>query len=207
MAVLVGDMELVEKSIKGDVNAFEDLVRRYQNKVFTVAFRMIGNREDAADLSQEAFVKAYRALPNFRGEASFQTWLHHIITNVCRDELRKRSRISAISLDKEIITSEGTFQSELADDALGPEDILENKDLAKNIQQAINILGPEYRMTIIMREIQGFSYEEIANTLSCSIGTVKSRLNRARTILKNILIDKLEPLDTNLRQKEIKGGA
>ena len=204
---MLPDDELIKKSLAGDIDAFEEIVRRYQNKVYNIAYRMTGNREDAADLAQEAFIKAYRALPKFRGEASFQTWLYHIITNVCRDELRKKARMSAVSLDKEILTPDGVIFNEVPDASLGPEGILENKEIGENIQMAVNFLGPEYRMTLIMREIQGFSYEEIATNLSCSIGTVKSRLNRARTLVKNILLGTMEPPSNKLRQKQVKGGA
>lgn len=196
MAVFITDMELVEKSILNDVDAFEELVRRYQNKIFTIAYRMLGSREDAADFAQEAFVKAFRALPQFRGDASFQTWLYHIITNVCRDELRRRVSRSAVSLDKEVII----------DQALGPQELLENKEIGEAIQNAINLLGPEYRLTLIMREIQGLSYEEIANKLNCSVGTVKSRLNRARTNMKNILFNSMEHSPIDLRQDKVKEG-
>lgn len=203
--MFITDMELVEKSISGDIDAFEDLVRRYQNKVFSIAYRMLGSREDAADIAQEAFVKAYRALPKFRGEASFQTWIYHIIANTCRDELRKRSRNAAIPLDKEILTSEGSFLNEVSDISLSPEALLENKEVGETIQKAINLLGPEYRMTLVMREIEGFSYEEIANNLNCSVGTVKSRLNRARSLVKNLLIHFMEHPHKEFRQNNVKG--
>lgn len=207
MSLALNDLELVNSSVAGDIMAFEELVRRYEKKVFTIAFRMTGNREDAADLTQEAFIKAYRALARFRGDAAFQTWLYHIIANVCRDELRKKSRAFTLSLDYDKTLENGIIHREVADNAPGPDVFLENKEVGESIQKAIDSLGLDYRMTLIMREIQGFSYEEISDVLNCSIGTVKSRLSRARAAVKNIFLASGEHPPKESRQINVKGGA
>lgn len=207
MNLALDDMELVKSSIAGNVLAFEELVKRYEKKVFTVAFRMTGNREDAADMTQEAFIKAYKALTQFRGEAAFQTWLYRIIANVCRDELRKKTRNSIISLEKEVVLDNGNMKREVADSSPGPDIFLENKETGETIQKAVDSLTIDYRITLVMREIQGFSYEEIADVLQCSIGTVKSRLSRARAAVKNIFLASGEHPLEQTSQIKVKGGA
>ena len=185
--VYIADDELIEKCVQGDTAAFETLVLQYERKVFSVAYRFVGNKEDAEDLAQEAFIKVFKSLKSFRGEASFSTWLYHIVANVCRDALRKSSRRKEDSLDCAITTENGEIQREVMDLSLAPEPILEHKEQAAYLEQLISLLTPEYRAVIVMREIQGFSYEEIARLTGCSLGTVKSRLNRARRALRDKL--------------------
>ena len=203
----LNDIELVNSSIAGNVLAFEELVKRYEKKVFAVAFRMTGNKEDAADLTQEAFIKAYKALAQFRGEAAFQTWLYRIIANVCRDELRKKYKNTVFSLDNEVVLESGNLKREVADSAPGPDVFLVNKEFGETIQKAVDSLAIDYRVTLVMREIQGFSYEEISDILKCSIGTVKSRLSRARAAVKNIFLASGEHPPKQTRQIKVKGGA
>lgn len=178
---------LIAKSQQGDVEAFGELVSIYEKQVYTVAYRFMGNPEDASDLTQEAFVRAFRAISRFRGEASFKTWIYHIVANVCRDELRKRKKQAVVSLDAPIVTDDGYIAREQEDWSLAPERVYDSIELQETIQQLLNQLIPEYRQVLVLREIQGFTYEEIANILECSLGTVKSRINRARKALRDLI--------------------
>jgi len=182
------DEELVARSQKGDIDAFEELVNRYERKIYTVAYRIIGNPDDASDLTQEAFLKAFQGIRNFRGEASFQTWVSRIVTNVCRDELRKRYRKPVDWLEEKITLEEGEVTRQVPSNEPGPEEIYEKKELQERLQELIATLSPEFRLALVLRDIQGFSYEEIAEQLDCSLGTVKSRINRARNYLKEKLL-------------------
>ncbi|MGI6225535.1 MAG: RNA polymerase sigma factor [Peptococcales bacterium] len=177
--------ELITRSQNGDIDAFEELVAKYERKVYAIAYRFMGNPEDASDLTQEAFFKAYQSLKGFRQEASFATWIARIVSNVCKDQLRKAKRTSQTSLDEEVWLEEGTVQKQLKDDGPTPEEHFERKELKNYLQGLIDNLNPEYKMVVVLRDIQGYSYEEIAQMLDCSLGTVKSRLNRARKALRD----------------------
>ncbi len=183
--------ELIRRSQEGDVEAFEELILAHQQKIYSIAYRMMGNPYDASDMAQEALVKIFKFIKNYRGEASFSTWIYHITMNTCRDELRKKYWQIETSLDQPMDNEEGSFNREIADFSSLPEDIYEKKELGAYLQGLIQALHPEYRMVIVMRENMGLSYEEIAEQLNISLGTVKSRLNRARKCLRDkILADK-----------------
>ncbi|WP_258359612.1 RNA polymerase sigma factor [Moorella sulfitireducens] len=185
---MIPDDELVARSQKGDMEAFTLLVERYQKMLYTVAYRFLGNPEDAGDAAQEALVRAYKNLPGFRGQCSFKTWLQHIIANVCRDALRRISRRPTVSLDG-MQEKEGELRKTgIRGDAPSPEEIFLAREGEEYIHNLIQALTPEYRMVVIMRDIQGLSYDEIAAVLGCSLGTVKSRLSRARQFLRKHLI-------------------
>ncbi|MDF9409109.1 sigma-70 family RNA polymerase sigma factor [Pelotomaculum isophthalicicum JI] len=186
------DNILVERSKNGDMEAFEQLVRRYENKVYTVAYRFLGNHADASDLAQDAFLRLYHALPSFRGESSFMTWLYRITANACRDEIRRRQRYHFMSLDNEIENNGDHIMSRVSGLTPSPEEEFEQKEFNDMIQQCINSLTPEHRLILVMREIQGLSYDEMADVLKCSLGTVKSRLSRARQAFKEIFNDRRE---------------
>jgi len=193
------EWELIEKSKSGDYIAFEELVHRYENKVYTVAYRFMGNHADACDLAQEAFIKMYQALPRFRGDSSFMTWIYHITANVCRDELRRRQNKQTLSLDDDS-DDNVALKLTVASDAPGPEELIESMELSDQVQQCLNMLTEEYRLILVMREIQGFSYDEIATALEISLGTVKSRLSRARAMFKEKMSPILEHSTSNPRQ-------
>ncbi|MFZ7102704.1 MAG: RNA polymerase sigma factor [Peptococcaceae bacterium] len=180
--------ELITRSQSGDLDAFEELVAKYERKVYAIAYRFMGNPEDASDLSQEAFLKAYQSIKGFRQEASFSTWICRIVSNVCRDELRKLKRTNQTSLDEEVWLEEGSVAKQLKDNGPTPDQQCENNELKEYLQGLINNLSPEYRMVVILRDIKGYSYEEIAEIAGCSLGTVKSRLNRARKALRDKII-------------------
>ncbi len=197
--VSLADDQFLEKSRAGDVEAFEMLITRYEKKIYTIAYRFMGNHEDASDLAQEAMLKAFRSISKFRGEASFKTWLYHITANVCRDELRKRSKRREVSLDQPLVFAEGEIPKQTADWSAVPEKIYEDKELQEYLGGLIRALTPEYRMVVVMREIQGLSYEEIAMKLDCSLGTVKSRLSRARKALKDKILTDREQMAKHQR--------
>jgi len=179
------DEILIKKSRNGDMEAFEQLVRRYENKVYTVAYRFLGNHADASDLAQDTFLRLYHALPNFRGESSFMTWLYRITANACRDEIRRQKKYHIVSLDNEAENNGDYFMSRVSGLIPSPEEEVERKEFNNMIQQCINSLSDEHRLILVMREVQGLSYEEIADILKCSLGTVKSRLSRARQAFKD----------------------
>lgn len=182
------DELLVERARRGDVHAFEQLISQYERKVYNLAYRLTGSHEDASDVAQEAFIRAYSSLPEFRGDSSFATWLFRIVNNACLDELRKRKRQRVTSLDETFTMEDGEVDRQLAiaDEADGPEQALERVEIQRAVQESINSLDEEYRVVVVMRDIQGYSYNEIADALGINLGTVKSRLNRARNALKEM---------------------
>jgi len=186
------DRLLVQRSKRGDMEAFEELVRRYENKVYSIAYRFMGNHADASDLAQEAFLRLYQALPRFRGDAGLTTWIYHITANVCRDELRRRQRAQVISLDNLPVSPEGGDNP--GNRRTHPEEELERRELQEQVQLCLNRLSDDHRLVLIMREMQGLSYEEMAQILQCSMGTVKSRLNRARQAFRKKMTEEMEHL-------------
>ncbi|MCL0043807.1 sigma-70 family RNA polymerase sigma factor [Peptococcaceae bacterium] len=197
----VDDFKLVKKAQSGDYKAFEELVNRYESKVYTVAYRFFGNHEDACDLTQEVSIKIYKSLKNFRGDSNFMTWVYHITANACRDELRKRKNKKVVSLDEEF-KDDMTLLASIPDSALLPDDEIERKELCEQVQRCLNMMSDEYRLILIMREIQGLSYDEIASTMECSLGTVKSRLNRARASFRKKFSALVEPKSNLSRQNK-----
>ncbi len=199
----IPDEVLIQRSKNGDLDAFEQLVRRYESKVYTIAYRFLGNHADALDLAQETFLRLYQALPGFRGESSFMTWLYRIIANACRDEIRRQQKHGSLSLnDNSGEAAAGDYQG--AGQKMGifipsPEEAVERKELNETIQECLNSLSEEHRLVLVMREIQGMSYEEIAGVMNCSLGTVKSRLNRARQSFKEKFSEKWELLGRDSR--------
>lgn len=176
---------LITRSQNGDIDAFEELVAKYERKVYTIAYRFMGNPEDASDLAQEAFFKAFQSIKSFRQEASFSTWVSRIVSNVCRDQLRKSKKINQSSLDEEVWLEDGSVKKQLKDNRPTPDELYEQNELKGYLQGLIDNLNPDYKIVVILRDIQGHSYEEIAEILDCSLGTVKSRLNRARKALRD----------------------
>ena len=184
----VTDIELVNRFKKGEDEIFAELVKRYQKKVYNTTYRMLGNKEDASDLAQESFLKVYKNLHRFQGRSSFSTWLFKITANLCRDELRKRQRdLDTSSLSKTLELNEGEVEPQIADDTFNPEKISLNQEMRFKIQEVINRLPLKQKEVIVLREIQGFTYEKIAEILDIALGTVKSRISRARRKMKDSL--------------------
>lgn len=179
--------ELIQRAKNGDHAAFEQLVLTHQDRVFTLAFHLLGNREDAADLAQEAFLKAWRSLAGFHAESSFATWMHRLTTNLCLDHLRKQARRQNISVAASLDDEENPFP-EPADSSQDPHAQLERKERKRALTQALQALPEHYRSLLLMREVSGMSYQEIADALELDLGTVKSRIARARERLRKILV-------------------
>jgi len=181
------ELELVGRSKEGDLSAFEELVVMYQKQIYNLGFRMMGSEEDACDVVQEAFLKAFKSIKKFDGRSSFGTWVYRIAVNVCIDELRKRKKVKLYPVAHNDNPEDRGCKLVIDTDDL-PEEQMERREVKKQVHRAISKLGEEHRVIIILRDIQGKSYQEIANILGINIGTVKSRISRARTSLKEELI-------------------
>ncbi|WP_164522196.1 sigma-70 family RNA polymerase sigma factor [Halocella sp. SP3-1] len=193
----ISDKELIKRFRNNDESAFEELVLRYQKKVYNTVLRMLSNLDDTSDITQEIFIKVYQNLEKFKGQSSFSTWLFSIAGNHCRDELRKRQKeLKHRSLDSiaeerketERVSNNSNYQPE--------ESSIQNEQF-RDIEIALSKLSIEYREPLVLRDIQGFTYDEISKILNLPAGTVKSRLSRARCKLR----DKLSKISR--RRKEI----
>ena len=189
----VPDSDLVKRCQAGDTRAFDALVTRYRGKVYAMTYHMIQNEAEAWDLAQEAFIKAWRALPRFKLDSSFYTWLYRITHNVTYDWLRKKK----IHVDGEFDDSRTEHQVAAGAETVphsepAPDAALDNAELGGRIRAAIAQLSPEHRQVILLREVDGLAYEEIAQVVPCSLGTVMSRLFYARKKLQVMLKDTYE---------------
>jgi RNA polymerase sigma-70 factor (ECF subfamily) len=167
-------------------NEFDRLVQRYHKQAFNIAYRMTGNHADAEDLTQEAFVRAFRFFGNYRRDWPFDNWLYKIMSNLFVDDLRRKPKARMQSLDQPLDLggkSEEVFL-EIPDATNNPERLVMTDQLEEHIQRALNALPPDFRMTVILADIEGMSYEEISTTMRCSLGTVRSRLHRGRKLLR-----------------------
>ena len=179
------DRALVERAARGDRESFDALVRRHQDRIFNVAYQIVRNRDDALDVAQEAFAKAFISLSGFKGEASFTTWMHRIVVNLGIDCLRRRRRGEPITYDDRLAVPEETESGPAAPD--NPEAALETRQVQSLLARGIQALPPAHRAVLVLREIEGMSYEEIAHAVGCSLGTVMSRLFYARRKLQKAL--------------------
>jgi RNA polymerase sigma-70 factor, ECF subfamily len=186
------DRGLVELARRGDRDAFGILVGRHQNRAFNLAYQMVRNREDALDIAQEAFARAFASLPAFKGEASFTTWLHRIVVNLAIDSLRRKRRAGeTVYNDTQAAPEEQGAEPSAPDD---PAAVLESKQVRALLAQGIAQLPPAQRAVLILREIEGLSYEEISRAVGCNVGTVMSRLFYARRKLQQALKPRLSDL-------------
>lgn len=184
-AVERSDAALVGLCRDGDADAFNVLVRRYKDRVYNVVYRFVGNREDAEDVAQETFVRAYRGIQDFRGDAQVYTWLYRIAGNLARNRLRDRSRKGrnrGTSLDALEESAPGVAQAATRTNRT-PEDVASERELNAILQQCLDELPDHYRMVFVLRTFDRLSYDEIAECVGCPKGTVKSRLNQARSLL------------------------
>lgn len=166
---------------------FDRLVQRYHKQAYNIAYRMTGNHADAEDLTQEAFVRAFRFFGNYRRDWPFDNWLYKIMSNLFVDDLRRKPKARIQSLDQPLDLggrSDEVFL-EIPDVASNPERMVMSHELDENIQRALNSLPPDFRMTVILADIEGMSYEEISTAMRCSLGTVRSRLHRGRKLLRS----------------------
>ncbi len=183
----ISEKEIIERVLGGDANAFEELVLRYEGTVYNLALRMVSNREDAADMTQETFIKAYNSLSSFRGDSKFSVWLYRICSNVCLDFLRSKSRRPQTSLTS--LDDDDDVQLDIPDHAAGPEEQLMKKLSMQSVSEGLERLPDKQRQILAMRELGGMSYAEIGQALSLEEGTVKSRIFRARKKLCTFLIE------------------
>lgn len=181
------EKKLIQKSKSGDVKSFEILISRYEKLAYNVAYRILGNEEDAKDMTQESLIKVYKYLKNFRMDSSFSTWLYRIVMNTCKDELRKK-KLNVISIDKPINTTDGSMYMDIKDSSSTPEEELESKETQGEVQKALSKVNEKNRIVVVLRDIKGFTYSEISEILDVPVGTIKSRINRGRQELKSILL-------------------
>lgn len=187
------DAELVASAKAGDLAAFERLFTKYHARVYNLIYRMVGNEDDAQDLTQETFVRCHRALPSLKAVDFFLPWLWRVATNICRDHARRRARRQTWSLDSEITDDEGTKMSrEIEDDSLDPPRLLRRSEIADRVQDAIGKLSVDRRIVVILHHLEDMPVNEIAEILSVPVGTVKSRLARARDDMSEMLSDLIE---------------
>jgi RNA polymerase sigma-70 factor (ECF subfamily) len=184
------DQVLVEQVQRGDKRAFELLVAKYQRKIFRLLSRLIRDAAEIEDVAQEAFIKAYRALPNFRGESAFYTWLYRIAINTAKNHLVAQGRRAPTTTETEIDEAENFDDADQLRDVNTPDSMLLSKQVGEAVNRAIENLPEDLRTAIVLRELEGLSYEEIAETMNCPIGTVRSRIFRAR----EAIAEELRPL-------------
>jgi len=177
---------LIKRSQKGDINSFEELIKEYKKMAYNIALKMLKNKEDAEDVSQEALIKVYKSIDRFNMQSSFKTWLYRIVVNTCLDHVRKNKE-NPISINQPIRSGYDEFYMDVEDNRPTPQEILETKLTQKMVMDAVNELDEDFKSIIILRDINDLSYEEISEILECNIGTVKSRISRGRQKLKEIL--------------------
>jgi len=185
--MIQNEKELIKKAKNGDTDSFEALILSCKEKAYNIALRYVQNEEDALDILQESFIKIYRHLSKFNEQSRFDTWVYRIVVNTCNDMLRKSKKVTYLDQvykneeDEDIVV-------EIADNSAGPDELLERKEEGNYIFDCLSRLKDEHREIIVLRDINGFSYEEIAEILDCSIGTVKSKISRARHKFKEIYL-------------------
>lgn len=189
------DLDLVARCQRGDAQAFNELVTRYRSRAFAMIYHMVRNEQDAWDLAQDGFLKAWKNIGRFRGQSSFYTWLYRILMNVSIDWLRKKHVESGTEFDDSIgLKNVAPGAATLPHVDLQPAARLSDKEIRGRVDEAVSRLTPEHRAVIVMREMDGLDYQEIANAMECSIGTVMSRLFYARKKLQTMLKDVYETL-------------
>jgi len=179
------DEELVARSIAGDTDSFNQLILRWERPIYALAYRQIGREDDARDVSQEAFLRAFRALPGFKGQAKFSSWLYRITLNLCRDWMRRERRAPFVQ------PPEGVDVADLVSAELSPtesmEDVIGRKDLGRHVAKAMSALPEEQRSAILLKEYHGLTFQEIAELQGCPLSTVKTRLYQGLTVLRREL--------------------
>jgi RNA polymerase sigma factor (sigma-70 family) len=193
--MLMDEQDLISRSKSGDVEAFNLLVEQYQRMVYNLALRMLGNAEAAEDASQDTFISAYKAIGKFRG-GSFKSWVLRIAANSCHDKLRVARRYRVVSLDTLLLEPDELPQ---ANNNESPEDYALRRELGRFLNEGLTHLSEDQRLVVILSDVQGLSYEEVAQATGCSLGTVKSRLNRGRTRLRDFLLQREELLPSKFR--------
>ena len=178
---------LVDEPCHPDKKLFEQLVEKHHKQAYNVAYRMAGNHADAEDLTQEAFIRAFRFFGQYQRDLPFESWLYRIISNVFVDKLRKKPKVSLRSLDQPISTENGESYIDIADCSPGPEDAVLSDKMEDVIQKALESLPAVFRLAVIYVDVDGLSYEEVAEATNTNVGTVRSRLHRGRKMLREAL--------------------
>lgn len=197
----IDEDRLIASAQRGNLDAFNELVLAYQDRVYNLAYRIMGDPASASDATQEAFISAFENIKGFRGKypSSFKSWLMRIVSNACYDELRRRKRQPTTSIEDFEIDEEAN--PALISETEGPEEVAERGAMVRAIEAGIETLPPEQRVTLVLADVQGFSYEEVAEATDAPLGTVKSRLARARAKLRDHLLEQGELLPTQYRLK------
>jgi RNA polymerase sigma-70 factor (ECF subfamily) len=186
----VDDRDLVEAARRGDRDAFRTLFERYHRRAYSLAFGVLRHSDDALDVVQDAFIKAHKYLDKFEGNSSFYTWLYRIVMNLAIDHLRKHRRVKPVELDETRVDEQGIDEAFLPKMLGGnPGRVLADKEIRKRIDQALDELSENHRTVFVMRELEGLSYEEMAQAMGCSKGTIMSRLFHARRNMQKRLLD------------------
>ena len=180
---------LIKKAIEGDIESFEKLIKKYQLYAYNISLKIMGNEEDAKDVAQESLIKVYKHLKSYKSDSLFSTWLYRIVVNTCKDELRKRKDI--ISIDEKLEMENSEIQLNIESTTYNPVLEYEKKAVKENLKKALDKLPSQNKSVLILRDIYGYSYDEICQIEGTPIGTVKSRINRGRILLRNILIKEL----------------
>ena len=176
------EARVIRAVLDGDTDRFEDLVHAYEKGIYNLCLRMLNDEQDAMDAAQEAFFKAFRSLPSFRGESRFSTWLYRLAGNVCLDMLRRRPNAPVLSMNDDDVPLI------LADASASPQEIVERRETRQTVRAALAALPEDFRQAVILRDVNGLSYEEIADVTGLELGTVKSRIYRARKKLAAVLL-------------------
>ncbi len=197
------EQALIQAAQRGDMSAFNELVLHYQSQVYNLAYRIMGEPHAAADATQEAFISAYRAIERYRG-GSFKSWLLRIVANACYDELRRRKRRPTSSLDALHVVDPAPV-GPLVNRPEDPEAYAQRQDLNHALHSGMQTLPPEQRMALVLSDVQGYSYQEIADITQSSLGTVKSRLSRARAKMRDYLLaqEELFPHGQRLKSEKV----
>jgi RNA polymerase sigma-70 factor (ECF subfamily) len=180
------DEELVARSIRGDADSFNELILRWERPIYALAYRTIGREEDARDVCQETFLRAFRALPGFRGQAKFSSWLYRIALNLCRDWMRREKRTPVVQAPEDADLMELAARAEPSESI---EELVARKDLARAVERVMARLPEEQRTAIILKEYHGLTFREIADLVGCPLSTVKTRLYQGLTVLRRELAD------------------
>jgi RNA polymerase sigma-70 factor (ECF subfamily) len=178
------DEELVARSIRGDNDSFNELILRWERPIYALAYRTIGREEDARDVCQETFLRAFRALPGFRGQSKFSSWLYRIALNLCRDWQRRERRTPVVQPPEDMDVMELAVAAEPSESI---EDLVARKDLMRGVEKAMALLPEEQRTAIVLKEYHGLTFQEIADLVGCPLSTVKTRLYQGLTVLRREL--------------------
>ena len=183
------DAILVERCLKGDERAFEELLAKYRTPVYSICFRMVKNHSDAEDLAQDVFIRTFNVLDRYNPSYPFSSWLYRITSNLCIDFIRRR-KDGVVSIDEPVPGSEGEMSRQIPADTVEPDRDMENREMMEVLSEAISQLPEHYRIIVILRHQEELSYEEISDNLGIPLGTVKARIHRARNMIKEIFMKK-----------------